>query len=152
MPDARSSLPFDLTAAAIPAVAGAWSAFLLAPLAELPAMPVAALCALGLFLLGLAAMRLATPPPAAFPVAVFTPPVADDEELLLDVPVEQRMDELAELLLSDPLPAPAAGSRVVQLFAPGAGHAGAVPVGQSGDASDALRLALDELRRSLARR
>ena len=90
-------------------------------------------------------------------------PYAPLDELLLDRPlVEAATDAVAELLLDDPLLAPAPGSRVVQLFA-----AGRMPTaGQlkqridrhlaegerpavTRDASDALSEALAELRRSL---
>ena len=88
--------------------------------------------------------------------------VAADGELFLNQAVDDRIDVLAELILDDPLPNPQPDSRVVQLFAtrPNAGelvnrierHLGrttsALPPAPA-DASDALRRALDELRRSL---
>lgn len=92
-------------------------------------------------------------------------PYDADEELLLDQPfVAKAVDDLAELLLDDPLAAPPPDSRVVRLFAPQPlptagqlaqridrhlGHAPTEPVGALDDGQDALREALEELRRSL---
>jgi hypothetical protein len=88
--------------------------------------------------------------------------LAGDQILLLDQPVDEQIHALAELMLDDPLTPPEPDSRVVQLFAakPSAGelvnrierHLGrSAPAGLPGpaDATDALRRALDELRRSL---
>ena len=86
-------------------------------------------------------------------------------ELLLNQPfVERTVDELAELLLDDPLAAPSPDSRVVRLFAPApmpsAGdlaaridrHLGHAPAAtEAAGGHDALKEALDELRRSLRR-
>ena len=90
---------------------------------------------------------------------------AESDAPLLDRPLmDRQVDELAELLLDDPLRSIPSDSRVVRLFAPQAlptagqladrierhlGHAPAENLGDDG--YDALREALDELRRSLRR-
>ncbi len=92
-------------------------------------------------------------------------PVGEAAELLLDQPfVERTVDQLAELLLDDPLAALPSDSRVVRLFAPAAmpsagdlaaridRHLGNAPVETPvREGEDALKDALDELRRSLRR-
>lgn len=94
-----------------------------------------------------------------------SPAATAPDELLLDRPLlDRQVDELAELLLDDPLQAMATDSRVVRLFAPQpmptAGqladrierHLGyATEEAPNRDGHDALREALDELRRSLRR-
>ena len=166
----------DLAAAAVPAVAAAWSSALLAPLADIPAGVASPAAGLAMFLAGWGLMRRAAPPAAVFAVVPFRLPAGpgefwpesepesepaaggEDDILVLDQPLE-------ELVLDDPLPAPGAQSRVVQLFpaqpllATGpmerridpAGH---TPTGgpAEANAADSLRRALDELRRTLARR
>lgn len=90
------------------------------------------------------------------------------DELVLDRPyVDQQVDELAELLLDDPLVNVPVDSRVVRLFAPQRlptagqlaeridrhlGHESVATLAPSrDDVHDPLREALDELRRSLRR-
>lgn len=161
----------DIAAAAVPAVAAAWSSALLAPLADIPAGLASPAAGLAMFLTGWGVMRRAAPPEALFVVVPFRVPAepgeswfepqpADGEEsvLVLDQPLE-------ELVLDDPLPAPGAQSRVVQLFpvqpmlATGPNERRGDREAQSpaggpaeGDAADSLRRALAELRRTLARR
>lgn len=152
--------------ALVPALAAAWSAFLLAPLADLPASAAAVVAGGLIFALGLAILRLAEPRAAGFALPALPLP-ADEDALLLDQPLTARIDALAELVLDDPLPPLPADSRVVRLFP---AHAEASPAalkaridahlgkGQAErpqarvDASDSLRRALDELRSSLAGR
>lgn len=169
----------DLTAA-VPAVAAAWSAALLAPLVGWSPAIASPVVGLAVLAAGIAVMRWASPEPT-FMIAPFAPPTEQAELLLdalwqdadaradvllldqpLEVSLEPSMEALAELVLDDPLPEPEPDSRVVQLFAapriPTAGelalridrHLGfdgdAAP---RQDAADSLRLALDELRRSL---
>lgn len=166
----------DVAAAAVPAIAAGWSAALLGPLAGWPPLIAAPIAGIALFIGGYAVMRAATEEPA-FTAVPFDLPgepieptelllerlwddaVAGDDVLLLDTPVDERLDALAELLLDDPLPSPPADSRVVRLFAappmPSAGelarridrHLGQEQ--ERPDATDSLRLALDELRASL---
>ena len=177
-PPTRSDRLFDLVAAAIPGAAAAYSANRLAPLHDWSpavAVPLAGLLAL---MMGLLFMRAATrrARPIAKPYS-FSSDAAFSTELLLetmweeavaadcellDQPLEDRIETLAELVLDDPLPVPKPDSRVVQLFAarPNAGelvnrierHLGRTmpsPLPAPADASDALRRALDELRHSL---
>ena len=158
----------DPAAAAVPAVAAAWSAALIGPLFDLPLGPASALAGLAMFAVGWGLMRRASPQSASFALRIFRPP-AEPDELLLDQPLADPMDSLAELLLDDPLPPPRPNSRVVQLFPaqpmPTAGelkrridvHLGLQPDPDGGrnagvDATDSLRRALDELRQTLARR
>ena len=170
---------FDLAAAAVPGAAAAYSANRLAPLFDWPAEVATPLAGICLFAVGLLVMRVTTwrtqpmakpytfSSEAAFPAellleTMWEESIAADGELLLDCPVEDRIDALAELILDDPLPCPQPDSRVVQLFAarPNAGelvnrierHLGRASLPQPpapADASDALRRALDELRRSM---
>lgn len=171
----------ELAGASAPAAAVAYAASKLAPLNGWP-VPLALLAGFGgAFIAAYFAMRCVTAEPHYLPLPGFEPASATDDELLLDQRFEE-FDELlldepwvatpmgaatqavAELLLDDPLPAPAPDSRVVQLFAgarmPTAGQlalridrhiaegAGSGPA-SSGDASDALSEALAELRRTL---
>lgn len=90
---------------------------------------------------------------------------AESQALLCDRPsMDRQVDELAELLLDDPLRSIPSDSRVVRLFAPQAlptagqladrieRHLGHAPAETpSEDGYDALREALEELRRSLRR-
>ena len=179
IPPTNSDRLFDFAAAAVPAGAAAYSASRLAPLLDWPsaiAIPSAGLSvfAVGLLLMGMIARRsrpnstvYSFSVEAAFPAellldTMWREAVASDGELFLDEPVNDRVDVLAELILDDPLPHPQPDSRVVQLFAarPNAGelvnrierHLGRSTTGPTptpADASDALRRALDELRRSL---
>ena len=175
----RSDLLLSLAAAAMPGGAAAWSATRLAPLWDWPSVVASPVAGCAAFVVGIGVMRAASRPrPAALPGFSFSAEpanspellletlwedaLAGDDVLLLDGPVEARVDELAELMLDDPLPVPGQESRVVQLFAarPNAGelvgrierHLGrsapATP-GVQPDAADSLRRALDELRRSL---
>ncbi|QIK96297.1 hypothetical protein G7076_07410 [Sphingomonas sp. HDW15A] len=170
---------FDLAAAVIPGAAAAYSAYRLAPLLDWRpefAIPVAALL---VFALGLGTMQLVSRRirPAAKPYAfrsdtahfpellldsLWQEAVASDDVLLLDLPVENGIKALAELILDDPLPHPQPDSRVVQLFAakPNPGelvnrierHLGRTAESappRPMDATDALRRALEELRQSL---
>lgn len=156
----------DPFAAAVPGAAAAWSAALLAPLFDIPAAVVSPLAGLAMFVAGWGAMRLAAPRPAPFAL-----PTADcvgkEDGAMLDQRLAASMDALAELILDDPLPAPSAASRVVQLFpaqpAACAGdlkrridlHLGLESVVEQrspGDAADSLRRALDELRQTIAER
>ena len=168
---ARSNQPgqwVDSAAAAVPAAAAAWSAALIGPLFDLPAVLAAGIAGLALFVAGLGLMRRASPSATPFALQIFSPPVERDE-LLLDQHLSDPIEELAELLLDDPLPRPRPDSRVVQLFPaqpmPTAGelkyridvHLGLqTDLGgggrAGGDATDSLRRALDELRQTLARR
>lgn len=176
----------ELAGASAPAAAAGFAAFSLAPIFDWP-MGIAVLgCSGAALALGFAAMRFVPAEDVRLPLPAFDPVVLDDEllldeavdhdellldvlappldELLLDRPlVESATEAVAELLLDDPLPAPAPDSRVVQLFADGrmptagqlkqridrhlAGTERAPPVKH--DASDALSEALAELRRSL---
>ncbi len=175
----------EVVGASAPAAAAGFAAFSLAPIFDWPPGIALAGGATATFALAFAAMRLVPTEEMRLPLAPFEPVLldealllddaCDDGELLLDVPAmldELRLDQpivetaaqaVAELLLDDPLPAPAPDSRVVQLFADGrmptagqlkqridhhrAGTERAAPV--TGDASDALSEALAELRRSL---
>ena len=179
IPPTNSHRLFDIASAAIPAGAAAYSASRLAPLLDWPGAIAILSAGVAVFAVGLLLMRAIgrrSPPNAtaysfsderAFPAellleTMWEEAVAADDELLLDRPVDDQVDALAELILDDPLPSPQPGSRVVQLFAarPNAGelvnrierHLGrttsALPPAPA-DASDALRRALDELRRSL---
>lgn len=164
----RPIFRLDAAAAAVPAAAASWSAFVLAPLFDLASTPVAALAGLAAFASGLAVMGLATPRKAAFEIRAFRPSELDDE-LLLDRPVADPVAALAELLLDDPLPIATPDSRVVQLFPEqprlspeelkrridlhlDGRAADGSPRPGTGDAVDALRLALEDLRRTLAGR
>lgn len=162
----------DVAAPAVPAAATAWSAALLAPLYDLPAAWASPLAAVGVLLAGWLVMRAVPNEAEQFPLRVFHAPEgyeaeASNTDLLLDRPLDERLDDLAELLLDDPLPAPAPGSRVVQLFpdrpmpSPSElrqridrhlGMERGLHRPEPADASDSLRQALDELRESLARR
>ena len=170
----------DPVAAAVPAVAAAWSAALLAPLFEVSATLASPVAGLAMFAAGWGAMRLTAPRPAPFPLRIFQPPAEEPQMpvttqapeeadvLVLDRPLAASMDALAELLLDDPLPPPSADSRVVQLFpsqppaSPGElkrridRHLGLeAQIDQqphASDAADSLRRALDELRQTLAQR
>ena len=167
-------------AAAVPAAAAAWSATRLAPLFDWPARLAAPIAALAVFIIGYWVMRAAAARPPRHLLNVFSIPFdpdlpselllenlwdeakVGDGVLLLDQPLEERMDAVAELLLDDPLPVPQSDSRVVRLFSatPKAGelvgrierHLGRsaqiAPAAQA-DAADSLRRALDELRQSL---
>ena len=179
IPTTQSDRLFNFVAAAIPGAAAAYSASRLAPLHDWPtpvAIPLAGFLA---FMMGLLVMRAATrrARPIAKPYSfssdaafstehlletMWEEAVAADCELLLDQPLDDRIETLAELVLDDPLPVPKPDSRVVQLFAarPNAGelvnrierHLGRTmpsPLPAPRDASDALRRALDELRHSL---
>ena len=170
----------DAPAAAVPAIAAAWSATLLAPLAGLSAAIAAPVAALATFLLGWGVMRSASPRRRDFRLRIFHPPneldgpycdasaeeQADDDILLLDRPLGDSMEALAELLLDDALPRPNPDSRVVQLFPAqpspselmrridthlAAGAQRGAPSPES-HAADSLRRALDELRQTLHRR
>lgn len=175
----RSDRLFDLAAAAIPGGAAAYSANRLAPLLDWPPSIAAPLAALIAFVFGLAVMRAASrqvrPAETSYAFStdsafssellldsIWEEAIAGDQILVLDQPVDQQIHALAELMLDDPLPLPEPDSRVVQLFAakPSAGelvnrierHLGrSTPAGLPGpaDATDALRRALEELRRSL---
>jgi len=175
----RSDQLFDLAAAAIPGGAAAYSANRLAPLLDWPSSIAASLAALLAFAFGLAVMRAASrqvrPVSTSYVFStdsafssellldsMWEEALAGDQILLLDQPVDEQIHALAELMLYDPLPPPEPDSRVVQLFAakPSAGelvnrierHLGrSAPAGfpAPADATDALRRALDELRRSL---
>ncbi len=137
---ARSHLPapwLDTAAAAVPGVAAAWSAALLAPLFDVAAGLASPLAGIGVFGAGWLLMRAASPRLADFELRAFGSPVGPDE-----------------LPHDDPLPVPGADSRVVQLFP--APHPGLETVSGSGgqtdgDAADSLRRALDDLRQTLAR-
>lgn len=168
----RPTSGLDVAASAVPAGAATWSALLLAPLFDLASMPVAALAGLVTFASGLALMRLASRREASFGIRAFRPSELEDE-LVLDQPVAESaadpVAKLAELLLDDPLPVAAPDLRVVQLFPPQAvpspeelkrridRHLVRREVGPASDpgpddASDSLRLALEDLRRTLAGR
>ena len=162
----------EVAGALAPALAAAFAAAKFAP-AYGWAVPIAGLVAGGGALtVAWVALRMVPPEPRRLRLPAFGG-VLLDEELLLDQPVadillldqplvEREAQTLAELLLDDPLAAPAADSRVVQLFADGrmpnagqlmtridqhlADSGKAVP---AADASDALSDALAELRRSL---
>lgn len=169
----------DAPAAAVPALAAAWSATLLGPLLGVSGALAAPIAALATFLMGWVVMRSASPRPDDFTLQVFHPPTEPDQYagdqplaehsdcgvLLLDRPLGESMDALAELLLDDSLPEPSPESRVVQLFPAQPSPAelvrridshlavserGAGP--SQGPAADSLRRALDELRQTLARR
>jgi hypothetical protein len=160
----------ELAGATAPALAALVAAAKLAPAVGWP-MPILAIASGGsVFALAYLAMQAVPPEPRYMALSGFAAPPVDDEllldqpwheELLLDQPLVVT-SAIAELLLDDPLPAPAPESRVVQLFADGrmptAGQLinridqhlaeegrAAPPL----DASDALSEALAELRRSL---
>lgn len=176
----------EIAGASVPAAAAGFAAARLAPVFGWPSGVAILSCAAGTFVAAFVAMRLVPAEAHHLPLPAFEPAVLLDEELLtdaaheldellLDVPyapndellldqplVEAAAQAVAELLLDDPLPAPAPDSRVVQLFADGrmptAGQlkqridrhlaeAERPPV--TTDASDALSEALAELRRSL---
>lgn len=165
----------EMAGAAAPAVAAAFAMAKLAPVNGWP-IDIAVLAgSSGVFAAAFASMRLVPGEARHLALPDFEPAVTFDDvllldeaysepdELLLDRPlVEAETAAVAELLLDDALPAPAPGSRVVQLFAAGRmptagqlkdridrhladGEGGAEP----SDASDALSDALAELRRSL---
>lgn len=171
----------ELAGASAPAAAVAYAALKLAPLnGWAPSLALLAGFG-GAFITAYLAMRCVPAEPRHLPLPDFEPASATDEvllldqrfdepdELLLDEPwvatqISAATDAVAELLLDDPLPAPAPDSRVVQLFAgarmptpgqlarridrhiaEGAGSGFAAP----GDASDVLSEALAELRRTL---
>ena len=183
LPDQPSRLErlLDLSAAAVPGAAAAWSASLLGPLFDWPAPVAAPAAGLAAWMIGYAIMRASATRTRA-KVQVFSIPFeaelpeellldtpwiapARGELLLLDQPLEDRIDAVAELLLDDPLPVPESDSRVVRMFAaqPKAGelvgrierHLGRAPQALpstpaiQAEAADSLRRALDELRRSL---
>lgn len=171
----------ELAGATAPAAAMAYAAVKFAPLYGWP-VPLALLAGFGgAFVTAYLVMRCIPPEPRHLPLPDFELDPADDDELLLDqryeeldellldepwvaTPIGVATQALAELLLDDPLPAPAPDSRVVQLFAgarmPTAGQlarridrhlaegtgSGLAP---PADASDALGEALAELRRTL---
>ena len=165
----------EVVGAAAPAAAAAYAAARLAPVNGWPLATAVLVGGGGVFLAAFTAMRV-IPAEARhlalsdFELAVILDdallldePYAETDELLLDQPlVEAATDAVAELLLDDALPKPAADSRVVQLFADGrmptAGQLkhridrhladGGRPAAP-GDASDMLSEALAELRRSL---
>ncbi len=162
----------ELAGASAPALAAAFAAAKFAPVYGW-AVPIAALVAGGgAFFVAWAVLRMVRPEPRRHRLPAFAGVVLDDE-LLLDQPVadillldqplvERAAQSVAELLLDDPLAAPAADSRVVQLFADGrmpnagqlktridqhlADSGKSVP---AADASDVLSDALAELRRSI---
>lgn len=158
----------DVAAAAVPAAAAAWSSALLAPLANVPAELASPAAGLALFLAGWALMRRASPPEPVFGVVPFRVPAEPGQPWLeLDMaaygeePILLLNKSLEELVLDDPLPAPSAQSRVVQLFpaqpllaARRIDHDSQTPANRPGEtnAADSLRRALDELRRTLAQR
>ena len=162
----------EVAGASAPALATAFAAAKFAPVYGW-AVPIAALVAGGgAFIVAWVALRVVPLEPRRHRLPAFGGVVLD-EELLLDQPVadillldqplvDREAQSVAELLLDDPLAAPAADSRVVQLFAdgrmPNAGQLRdridqhLVDSGKSvpaADASDALSDALAELRRSL---
>ncbi len=172
----------EVAGATAPATAAGFAAVKLAPVTGWP-IGTAVLIGFGaIFALAFAAMRVVPVEARHFALLEFEQTVLLDEEdvgnellltvghiewpeLLLDQlliePVE--LEAVAELLLDDPLTAPAPESRVVQLFAggrmPTAGQLqrridrhlaeGERPPVVTKDASDALSEALAELRRSL---
>lgn len=165
----------EMAGAVAPALAVAFAAFKLAPLNGW-AMPIAMLIGGGgAFAAAFVTMRVIPGETRHLSLREFDAVILEDEllldqpslsmldELLLDQPlVEEASRKVAELLLDDALQAPAAGSRVVQLFAdgrmPSAGQlksridrhlADSGKVAPVADASDALSEALAELRRSL---
>jgi hypothetical protein len=175
----QSDRVFDLAAAAVPGGAAAYSANRLAPLFDWQPAIAISLAVLVSCAMGLVVMRVASRQgrPLVMPYAfatelAYSPELlldslwdevaVSDGVLLLEQPVEQQIEVLAELMLDDPLPPPEPDSRVVQLFSarPNAGelvnriqrHLGrSAPPSSSGpaDATDALRRALEELRLSL---
>ena len=100
----------DPVAAAVPAVAAAWSSALLAPLADIPAGVASLAAGLAMFVAGWGLMRRASPPEAVFAVVPFRvpaepggfwpepKPAADGEE-----PIAILGQPLEELVLDDPL-------------------------------------------------
>lgn len=169
----------EVLGASAPAVAAAFAAAMLAPAQGWPLSTAMLLGYGGVFVTAFAAMRIVPGEARQLALPDFEPAVVPDEILLLDVRYE-ALDELlldqpqfktpfveesaavAELLLDDPLLAPGADSRVVQLFAgdriPTAGQlkhridrhlADGARRGAATDASDVLSQALAELRRSL---
>lgn len=164
----------EVAGAAAPALAAAFAAAKLAPVNGWSLSTAILGAGAGTYLAAFAAMRAVPAEPRHLALADFA--VVLDDELLLDEPYLPMLDEMllddpcvvdaadavAELLLDDPLPAPAVNSRVVQLFADGrmptAGQLksridrhladGGKPA-PTADASDALSAALAELRRSL---
>ena len=162
----------EVAGASAPALAAAFAAAKFAPVYGW-AVPIAALVAgSGALAVAWVALRIVPPEPRRHRLPAFGGVVLDDE-LLLDQPVadillldqplvERAAQSVAELLLDDPLAAPAADSRVVQLFADGrmpnagqlktridqhlADSGKSVP---AADASDVLSDALAELRRSI---
>lgn len=164
----RPTVWLDAAAAAIPAGSAIWSASVLAPLFDVAPMLAAGAAGLVVFASGLALMKLAAPREAPFEIRAFRASELDGE-LLLDQPLADPVAALAELLLDDPLPVVAPDSRVVQLFprqpppSPeelkrrvdrhlGQRSTGGGAAQGAGDAGDALRLALEDLRRSLSGR
>lgn len=180
----------DFAAAAVPAVAGAYAGASLGPLLGYSAFPLAAVAASIIFAVSLKFMRAIGKDETHFAIRSFAPvhetekgefsellleTPMDEDELLLNVDAEMpplvldqpyvdgQVDDLAELLLNDPIVPLASHSRVVQLFAiqpmPTAGqladridrHLGHAPAIPMVDATDALHEALAELRRSLRR-
>lgn len=180
----------EFAAAAIPAMATAYAGAALGPLLGFASFPAAGVLATSIFGASFVFMRMIGKVEPQFVIPTFVSSdgdfTSDHSELLLDVPVDDdallldgetqwpplvldqpclggQIDELAELLLTDPIPLPSPQSRVVQLFAPQpmptAGqladridrHLGHASVASKSDATDALHEALEELRRSLRR-
>ncbi len=166
----------EIGGAAVPAAAACFAAFKLAPVFETGAQAAMGSGSAAAFALALAAMRLVPPEPRQHVIADFTVELIEEvDELLLDQLHEEPLllEDLSEepdeaLLLEDRLGAPAADSRVAQLFASSAmptpgqlraridRHQAGEPqspvepiAAQLPDASDALYAALAELKRSL---
>ena len=182
MERARFDWLVEFGGAAALGLAGGYAAFKAAPSLALPSAVAMAVAGLAFFGLGILAVRVVPPTRPCFALPEFAlEPVPDillldegaEEPLLLDQPYREEpllLDTLFEeeaLLLQDPLAAPAAESRVMQLWAgvpppPTAGELkdridrhlavaprAAKPPPQQPDASAALFAALDELKRSL---
>jgi hypothetical protein len=176
----------ELGGAAALAAAAGYAAVMIGPAYGWPVGPALLSSAGGAFAIAFAAIRLVPAETHMLAVPHFDLPLLLDDvlpeddvlwldqplldELLLDRPwvdddggaIEAATRQLATLLLDDPLPVPAADSRVVQLFADGRlATAGELSsridrhLARSGnpaaaeDASDTLSEALAQLRRSL---
>lgn len=173
MERARFDWLAELIGASALGLAAGYSALKAAPTLAVPGPAAMTMGSVGLFALGLVAMRSVQPAPRSYALPDFDlAPVAADELLLDKVHVEPLLlDDVLEepdvLLLDDPIPAAPPDSRVVQLFSPPMPTAGelmdridrhlagsrefAVPSAAPpvADASQALYAALDELKRSL---
>jgi len=164
----------EIAGATAPAAAAAFAAAKLAPDAGWSVSTAVLAGFGGIFAAAFSVIRIVPAEARRFPLPAFDLPLTPvggmhDDVLLLDQVwiengVEAATRAVAELLLDDPLPAPAPDSRVVKLFAngrmPSAGqlkhridahladdprHAPGVAI----DPADALGEALAELRRSL---